>query len=84
MFGQIALLSLTSSVIGFLLWNQSAARLPPQLIGPLLYLIPVVGIAGGVTILGEPLTWQMMLGGLIVIYGVALGEGRIGWLPTRS
>jgi drug/metabolite transporter (DMT)-like permease len=78
MFGQIALLALFSSVIGFLLWNQSASRLPPQLIGPFLYLIPVVGIVGGVAILREPLTWQMLLGALAVIFGVTLGEGRIG------
>jgi drug/metabolite transporter (DMT)-like permease len=47
------------------------------LIGPLLYLIPVFGIIGGVTILGEPLTWQMAVGGLVILCGVAIGEGRI-------
>ncbi len=76
-FGQIAMLSLFSSVLGFLLWNHGASRMPPQLIGPLLYLIPVFGIIGGIVVLGEPLTWQMALGGIVIIGGVAIGEGRI-------
>jgi drug/metabolite transporter (DMT)-like permease len=76
-YGQIAVLSLFSSLLGFLLWNYGAARIPPQLIGPLLYLIPVFGIIGGVTILGEPLTWQMAVGGVVILGGVAIGEGRI-------
>jgi drug/metabolite transporter (DMT)-like permease len=76
-FGQVAILSLFSSVLGFLLWNHGASLMPPQLIGPLLYLIPVFGIIGGLVILGEPLTWQMALGGAIVLGGVAIGEGRL-------
>jgi drug/metabolite transporter (DMT)-like permease len=76
-FGQVAILSLFSSVLGFLLWNHGASLMPPQLIGPLLYLIPVFGIIGGLVILGEPLTWQMALGGAIILGGVAIGEGRI-------
>lgn len=76
-FGQIAALSLFSSLLGFLLWNHGASRMPPQLIGPLLYLIPVFGIIGGIVFLGEPLTWQMALGGIVIIGGVAIGEGRV-------
>jgi drug/metabolite transporter (DMT)-like permease len=76
-FGQVAALSLFSSVIGFLLWNHGASLMPPQLIGPLLYLIPVFGIIGGIVFLGEPLTWQMAVGGVIILAGVAIGEGRL-------
>ena len=76
-YGQIAALSLFSSLLGFLLWNYGAARIPTQFIGPLLYLIPVFGIIGGVTILGEPLTWQMAIGGVVILGGVAIGESRI-------
>ena len=76
-FGQVAVLSLFSSVIGFLLWNHGASLMPPQLIGPLLYLIPVFGIIGGIVFLGEPLTWQMAVGGAVILTGVAIGEGRI-------
>jgi drug/metabolite transporter (DMT)-like permease len=76
-FGQIAILSLFSSVLGFLLWNHGASLMSPHLIGPLLYLIPVFGIIGGLIILGEPLTWQMALGGVIILGGVAIGEGRV-------
>jgi drug/metabolite transporter (DMT)-like permease len=76
-FVQVAMLSLLSSVVGFLLWNHGASLMPPQLIGPLLYLIPIFGIIGGIAFLGEPLTWQMALGGIIILAGVAIGEGRI-------
>ena len=35
-------------------------------------LVPVVGVIFGLVILGEPLTWQTLVGGVIIVSGVAL------------
>lgn len=44
------------------------------------YLTPVVGVALGVAVLGETVSWHDPLGALIVIVGIALSQDRI---PAR-
>lgn len=39
------------------------------------YLTPVVGVALGVLVLGEPLRWNEPVGGLVVLLGIALASG---------
>ncbi|HLP23089.1 MAG TPA: DMT family transporter [Microbacteriaceae bacterium] len=40
------------------------------------YLSPVVGVALGVALLGEQLTWHAPLGGLIIVVGIALSQSN--------
>lgn len=42
------------------------------------YLTPVVGVALGVLVLGEPLRWNEPVGGLVVLAGIALASGLLG------
>ena len=42
------------------------------------YLTPVVGVALGVLVLGEPLRWNEPGGGLVVLLGIALASGALG------
>lgn len=71
--GWIAMLylSLVSTVMGYMLFytlvnRGSLARLSIQL-----YLIPVVGVAGGILILGETLTYFTIIGGGAMLLSVA-------------
>jgi drug/metabolite transporter (DMT)-like permease len=41
------------------------------------YLVPVVAVVLGALILNEPLTWHLLAGGLTVLVGVAVSEGRL-------
>jgi drug/metabolite transporter (DMT)-like permease len=41
------------------------------------YLIPLVAVAAGVAVLGEPFSLRLVVGGLIVVLGVALVQGRL-------
>ena len=41
------------------------------------YLIPVVGVAAGVLVLGEPFSWRLVLGAVVVGFGIAMIQGRI-------
>ena len=41
------------------------------------YLIPIVGVAAGVLVLDEPFSYRLVIGGLIVVLGIALTQGRI-------
>lgn len=44
------------------------------------YLIPVVGVAAGVLVLGERLDWRTVLGAILILSGV----GLVNWRPGRG
>lgn len=46
------------------------------------YITPLVAVIVGVAFLGEPLSWHEPVGGLIVLLGVAVAQGRVR-LPAR-
>jgi drug/metabolite transporter (DMT)-like permease len=41
------------------------------------YLVPLVAVAAGILVLGEPFSIRLVIGGLIVVIGVALVQGRL-------
>ncbi|GAA2045887.1 MULTISPECIES: DMT family transporter [Streptomyces] len=41
------------------------------------YVVPVVAVLTGVLLLGEPVTWNLVVGGLVVLAGVAYAENRL-------
>ena len=42
--------------------------------GVFLYVQPVVAAIGGILLLGEQLTWPLLLGGSLIIAGVAIAQ----------
>ena len=47
------------------------------------YLTPIVGVALGVLLLGEHLTWSEPVGAVIVVLGIATSQGRLTHLVRR-
>ena len=47
------------------------------------YVIPLVAVGLGWLVLGEPLRWNLFAGGLVVVAGVALAEGRLRPVHSR-
>ena len=41
------------------------------------YLTPVVGVVLGVVVLGERLSWNEPLGAVLVVLGIAFGQGLL-------
>jgi drug/metabolite transporter (DMT)-like permease len=42
------------------------------------YLLPIVAVMLGLTVLAEPISWNLAVGAIVILAGVALSEGRIG------
>ena len=70
-WGELAFLAIGSNVVGMLAWNLAVARLPGPRAGLLLYLEPLVSVAGAVTLLGERLSAGLAVGGALVMGGIA-------------
>jgi len=50
----------------------------PSTASTIAYAIPVVAVTFGVLLLNEPMSWNEPVGGLIVLLGAAISQGRFG------
>lgn len=69
----LAYLAVACSVGGFLLYNYGLRRMASSVAVNILNLVPVFGVLGAVVINGETIRLPQVLGGAIIIAGVALG-----------
>lgn len=67
----VAYLGLVMTAFGYWLWYALVRAYPVSQIAPFLLLLPVFSVIGGTLFLGETLSGQVFIGGLIVITGVA-------------
>jgi O-acetylserine/cysteine efflux transporter len=61
-----------STLIAYTLWYRLIARHPLNRVVPFTLMGPVIGVAAGVLLLGEPATWQKLVGGTLTVLGVAI------------
>ncbi|HLO76653.1 MAG TPA: EamA family transporter [Magnetospirillum sp.] len=73
-----------SSLVAYTLWYRLIARHPMNRVVPITLLGPVVGVASGVILLGETLTWQKLAGGALTIAGVAVVQLIGGLMPPKE
>lgn len=59
-------------------WYYLLRRYPVSTVGPLMLLMPVVGVLAGVGYYGDVLTTQMIVGGLLTFSGVTIITFRTG------
>lgn len=59
------------------IWNQNTVRAwGPTRASTVTYITPLVGVVLGVVVLGEHLSWNEPVGGLIVLLGILLAQNR--------
>ncbi len=71
-WGAILYMAVLVTIVGYGLWYRLLARYDVNQAMPFTLLVPVFGVLSGVLVLGEPLTWQMLIGGVLTLTGVAL------------
>lgn len=71
-------------------WNFALGQMESSIAGVFLYVQPVVAALGGILLLGEKLTTPLILGGALIILGVAIAQfgpllqkKRLGKRPLR-
>lgn len=73
-WGELAFLALGSTVAGMLLWNRAVLGGGTTRVSLLLYLEPVVSVAGAAALLREHLTPTALAGGTLILAGVAVSS----------
>ncbi|AZC15171.1 DMT family transporter [Microbacterium sp. ABRD28] len=67
------------------IWNQNVVRAwGPTRASTVTYITPVIGVALGILILGERLSWNEPVGALVVFAGILLAQGRVRLGGTRN
>ncbi len=75
--GSIVLLGCLGTGVVYI-WNQNALRAwGPTRASTVTYITPIVGVALGILILGEEITWNEPVGALIVFAGILLAQDRL-------
>lgn len=75
-WGAVLFTAGASSLVAYTLWYRLIGRNPMSRVVPFTLLGPVIGVACGALLLGEPLHWQKLLGGALTILGVAVVQFR--------
>ncbi len=76
--GALVLLGFGSGALANLWWWRVLAQSDAARAGLFLFFIPIVSTALGVVGLGEPFTWPMAAGAVLVLIGTALAQRRSG------
>lgn len=71
-WGPILFLAVVCTAIAQMLMNIGLANLPVTITGAYLFLIPIMNTLFAFTLLGEPVTWMLVLGGTLILGGTYL------------
>ena len=77
-------LSVIGSIGGFVAYTYALRHLPVSFVSLYAYLNPVIAVALGVLVLGEPFTSRMAIAALLVFAGVALVRLTAGPAPRTT
>lgn len=77
--GSVLALGAVGTGVAYLLYFRLIAEAGATNTSMVTYLIPLVAVALGVIVLGEPVGWNVFAGAAVVILGVAVAEGRLRW-----
>lgn len=73
-WGAVLFLGVFCSGLAYLWWNRCLQVLGASATNSLIYAIPLVAVTGGIVLLGEPLTGEVVVGGALVIGGLLLAH----------
>ena len=76
-WGAVLYTVFAASITAYGLWYYLIEKYEIGKIVPFTLLSPVIGVLAGVLLLGETPTWEMAIGGVVTILGVAIIQLRI-------
>ncbi|MEU6988997.1 DMT family transporter [Streptomyces sp. NPDC046324] len=86
----IVALGLLSTGLAYILYFRLINDMGAVTASAVNYVVPVVAVVAGVLVLNEPVTWNLVVGGLVVLIGMGYAENRVKGLhkeppvPARS
>lgn len=82
--GALAYLIVAGSLIGFVAYIYALAHLSPSFVSLYAYVNPVVAVALGTLVLGEPFGWRLVIAVAIILTGLIITTRRKKAAPSVS
>jgi drug/metabolite transporter (DMT)-like permease len=70
----IAFLAVFGTVVSLFLWNYGARHVSSASAGAFIYSLPLISVLSAVVILGERITLPIIIGGALILTGVAIAQ----------
>ncbi len=71
-WGALLFQAVVIAIFTYWIWYNMMRRYPVNQVMPFTLLLPMIGVAAGALMRDEPVTWQMIVGGLATIAGVGI------------
>ncbi|HYG88861.1 MAG TPA: EamA family transporter [Azospirillum sp.] len=71
-WGSLLYIAVLATIVAYGLWYRLMRRYDVNQAVPFMLLIPLFGVLSGVVLLGEPVTWTLVVGGLLTVGGVGV------------
>ncbi|HEX8003380.1 MAG TPA: DMT family transporter [Mycobacteriales bacterium] len=75
--GAVLALGALGTGLAMIVYNSLIRDVGPTSTSLVTFIVPVIAVALGAVLLGEPVTWNLFAGAAVVVAGVALAEGRL-------
>ena len=76
-WGSLAFLTFLGATLSVVSWNFAAGILRPSMLGAALYVVPVLSVAAGWTMLEEPVTLHIIIAAAVILAGVAIAQVKL-------
>lgn len=83
-WGNLVFLGGVCTVLSTVFWNYGTAKTSAARAGPWLYLVPLTSVLGGHLVLGEQISASTIVGGAMIVAGVAVTQVPPGGGPSGS
>jgi O-acetylserine/cysteine efflux transporter len=71
-WGALLFQAIVIAIFTYWIWYNMMRRYPVNQVMPFTLLLPMIGVAAGALMRDEPVTWQMIVGGLATVAGVGI------------
>ena len=80
--------SLVTASFGFVAWNTMLLKYGAVALHSFIFIMPIAGVLLGGLVLGEPITWELLLALALIVFGIVIVNFRSGRylqiFPTRG
>lgn len=83
-WGAVVYMGLVMTALGYFMWNTLLRRHEVGRVAPFILLLPLYAVLGGMVFLGEEPQIEKLLGGLVIVLGVAIITIRPRRAPTPA
>lgn len=81
--GSILILGIIGTGLAYVAYYDILDKVGSAIASSVTYITPLVGVLLGALLLGEHITWNQPVGGVVILLGAAIAQGRINGLVLK-